>query len=150
MKETGALLAGETSGHIFFQDSWYGFGDALYAGARLLEILADRGELPVEVFAKLPGGVATPELHLEMPKKQLKTFMQALVNAASFEEGAELSTVDGLRVDFSDGWGLVRASDTASRVVLRFEADGPAALERIQASFRQQLLALDNELELPF
>ncbi len=149
MKETGALLAGEMSGHIFFKERWYGFDDALYAAARLLEILVEQGKPPAAVFAELPGGVATPELRLDMPEERHAQFMQDLVSSARFETG-EVFTVDGLRVDFKEGWGLVRASNTTPCLVLRFEADHKAALETVQDRFREKLLALDPTLRLPF
>ncbi len=149
MKETGALLAGEMSGHIFFKERWYGFDDALYAAARLLEILVEQSKPPAAVFAELPGGVATPELRLDMPEERHAQFMQDLVSSARFETG-EVFTVDGLRVDFKEGWGLVRASNTTPCLVLRFEADHQAALETVQDRFREKLLALDPTLKLPF
>ncbi|MGH8603812.1 MAG: phosphomannomutase/phosphoglucomutase, partial [Gammaproteobacteria bacterium] len=149
MKETGALLAGEMSGHIFFKERWYGFDDALYASARLLEILVEQSKPPAAVFAELPGGVATPELRLDMPEQRHAQFMRDLVSSARFETG-EVFTVDGLRVDFKEGWGLVRASNTTPCLVLRFEADHQAALETVQDRFREKLLALDPTLRLPF
>ncbi|MGH6635616.1 MAG: phosphomannomutase/phosphoglucomutase [Gammaproteobacteria bacterium] len=149
IKETGALLAGEMSGHIFFKERWYGFDDALYAAARLLEILVEQSKSPAAVFAELPGGVATPELRLDMPEERHAQFMQDLVSSAQFETG-DVFTVDGLRVDFKDGWGLVRASNTTPCLVLRFEADHQAALKTVQERFREKLLALDPTLKLPF
>ena len=150
MKETGALLAGEMSGHIFFKERWYGFDDGLYAGARLLEILS-REDPPVSaVFARLPDAVSTPELnvHFEADGAQHE-FMRAFAERARFE-GAEVSRIDGIRADFPDGWGLVRASNTTPSLVIRFEADSRAALERIQAQFREQMHAVRPDLELPF
>ncbi len=149
MKETGALLAGEMSGHIFFKERWYGFDDALYAAARLLEILVGESNPPAEVFAELPGGVATPELRLDMPEERHASFMQTLIERAEFD-GGQPSTVDGLRVDFADGWGLIRASNTTPCLVLRFEADDEAALAKVQQRFRHQLLSIDPNLHLPF
>ncbi len=149
MKETGALLAGEMSGHIFFKERWYGFDDALYAAARLLEILIEQNKPPAAVFAELPGGVATPELRLDMPEERHAQFMQDLVSSAQFQTG-EVFTVDGLRVDFKEGWGLVRASNTTPCLVLRFEGDHQAALKIVQERFREKLLALDPTLKLPF
>ncbi|MCI0403116.1 MAG: phosphomannomutase/phosphoglucomutase, partial [Acidobacteria bacterium] len=149
MKETGALLAGEMSGHIFFKERWFGFDDALYAAARLLEILVEQSKPPSTVFSELPGGVATPELRLDMPEERHAQFMHDLLSRAQFESG-EVSTVDGLRVDFKEGWGLVRASNTTPCLVLRFEANDEASLKNVQAHFREKLLALDNKLKLPF
>ena len=149
MRETGALLAGEMSGHIFFKERWYGFDDAMYAAARLLELLLGFKQPPAEIFAKLPTGITTPELNLNMAEGEPHPFMDELVAAASFADG-KISTVDGLRVDYKDGWGLVRASNTTPCLVLRFEADDQAALERIQGEFRTALLAQNPDLELPF
>lgn len=149
MLETGALLAGEMSGHIFFKERWYGFDDALYSAARLLEILVNAGRSPDEVFADLPGGVATPELRLDMPEDQHAGFMQQVLEAANFEDG-EVSTIDGLRVDFSDSWGLIRASNTTPCLVLRFEGDDAAALQRVTKRFGELLHAVDSSLVLPF
>ncbi len=150
MKETGALLAGEMSGHIFFKERWYGFDDGLYAGARLLEILS-KADRPVSaVFGALPEAVSTPELnvHFEADGAQ-HAFMRAFAEKARFE-GAEVSRIDGIRADFPDGWGLVRASNTTPSLVIRFEADSEAALKRIQEQFRAQMLAVRPDLDLPF
>ncbi len=151
MKETGAQLAGEMSGHFFFRERWYGFDDGVYAAARLLEILADdpEGRTPEQIFATLPKGVATPELHIAMPEGESHPFIERFRQRAQFE-GARLTTIDGLRADWHDGWGLVRASNTTPVLVLRFDADSEAALKRIQDLFRIQLLACDAALKLPF
>jgi phosphomannomutase/phosphoglucomutase len=149
MRESEAPLAGEMSGHIFFKERWYGFDDALYAAARLLEILVRDPRPPGEVFAELPGGLATPELRIDMPEPEHAPFMAKLVAQASFE-GGSLATVDGLRVDFADGWGLIRPSNTTPCLVLRFEADNEAALKRIQDAFRSLLAKLGPDLDLPF
>ncbi|HET7591862.1 MAG TPA: phosphomannomutase/phosphoglucomutase, partial [Rhodanobacteraceae bacterium] len=151
MRETGAQLAGEMSGHFFFRERWYGFDDGVYAAARLLEILADdpEGRTPEEIFATLPKGVSTPELHVQMQEGQNHPFIARFREAAHFE-GARLTTIDGLRADWPDGWGLVRASNTTPVLVLRFDADNPDALKRIQEAFRAQILACDSTLTLPF
>ncbi len=149
MQETGALLAGEMSGHIFFKERWYGFDDALYSAARLLEILVNSDQSPAEVFASLPGGVATPELRLDMPEEAHAGFMEKVLAAAAFDD-AEVTTIDGLRVDFADSWGLIRPSNTTPCLVLRFEGDDEAALEGVKARFRELLLGVDASLELPF
>lgn len=149
MKETGALLAGEMSGHIFFKERWYGFDDALYAAARLLEILVKDGRSPTEVFSELPDGVTTPELRLDMPEERHRPFMQQVMAAARFDNATVLD-IDGLRVDFADGWGLIRASNTTPCLVLRFEGDDEAALSRIQDEFRRLLWSVDDSLSLPF
>ena len=151
MKETGAQLAGEMSGHFFFRERWYGFDDGVYAAARLLEILADdpEGREPDAIFATLPKGVATPELHIALEEGQNHPFIARFRERARFD-GARLTTLDGVRADWPDGFGLVRASNTTPVLVLRFDADSPSALQRIEEAFRQQLLACDPELKLPF
>ncbi|MBL4852486.1 MAG: phosphomannomutase/phosphoglucomutase [Gammaproteobacteria bacterium] len=149
MKQTGALLAGDMSGHIFFQERWYGFDDALYTAARLLEIVAADLRSSYELFAEIPNGVSTPELKLEMDDAASTTFMQQLLAAADFPD-ANIITIDGLRVEFEDGWGLVRASNTTPCLVMRFEADNPSSLQRVQGEFRQLMLGLDSALNLPF
>ncbi|MEW5835955.1 MAG: phosphomannomutase/phosphoglucomutase [Pseudomonadota bacterium] len=151
MRETGAELAGEMSGHFFFKERWYGFDDGIYAAARLLEILA--GDLedrtPEEIFATCPKGVSTPELKIELPEGEQKRFMEAFREKASFPD-ATLVTIDGVRADWPDGWGLVRASNTTPVLVLRFDADNPTALKRIQQVFREQLFLVKPGLKLPF
>ncbi|HSR65157.1 MAG TPA: phosphomannomutase/phosphoglucomutase, partial [Xanthomonadaceae bacterium] len=149
MRETEAELAGEMSGHFFFGERWYGFDDGIYAAARLLEILAAHPESPSEQLDALPDGVSTPELKVEAPDGNPHAFVERFRKAAKFE-GARSSTIDGLRVDWNDGWGLVRASNTTPVLVLRFDADSAQALARIQAAFREQLLALKPDLALPF
>lgn len=151
MKETDAALAGEMSGHFFFGERWYSFDDAIYAAARLMEILASDIEqrTPQEVFDTLPKGVSTPELKIPMHEGEHYRFMETFSRKATFE-GARLTTIDGVRADWPDGWGLVRASNTTPVLVLRFDADNAKALRRIQDVFRSQLLALDSSLPLPF
>ena len=151
MRETGAELAGEMSGHFFFKERWYGFDDGIYAGARLLEILA--GDLdertPEQIFATCPKGVSTPELKIEMKEGEHYKFIEKFRQSASFGDAA-LTTIDGVRADWPDGWGLVRPSNTTPILVLRFDADNDAALKRIQNVFREQLHAIDPALKLPF
>jgi len=149
MRETGAELAGEMSGHFFFGERWFGFDDGIYAAARLVEILSARAEPPEDVLAALPNGVSTPEIKVDAPNGDPHAFVERFRAAAQFEN-ARASTIDGLRVDFADGWGLVRASNTTPVLVMRFDADSEEALKRIQGEFRAQLLALDPELQLPF
>ena len=149
MRETGAELAGEMSGHFFFKERWYGFDDGIYAAARLLEILSVQPDTPAATLAALPNGVSTPEIKVDAPDGDPHSFVERFRTAAQFE-GARLSTIDGLRVDFPDGWGLVRASNTTPVLVMRFDADNAAALKRIQQAFREQLLALKPDLSLPF
>jgi phosphomannomutase/phosphoglucomutase len=149
MKETGALLAGEMSGHIFFKERWFGFDDALYSAARLLEILSGDARTSSDVFAELPDSLNTPELNVPMAEGEPSVFMEKLLNGAHFEN-AQIATIDGLRVEFERGWGLVRASNTTPCLVLRFEADDELALSTIQDEFRRVMLQADPSLLLPF
>jgi phosphomannomutase/phosphoglucomutase len=151
MRETGAELAGEMSGHFFFKERWYGFDDGIYAGARLLEILSGDPEerTPEAIFATCPKGVSTPELKVAMVEGEHYRFIEKFRQRATFGD-ATLTTIDGVRADWPDGWGLVRPSNTTPILVLRFDADNAAALERIQNVFRAQLLAIDPSLKLPF
>ena len=151
MRERDAQLGGEMSGHIFFRDRWPGFDDGLYAGARLLELLAADERSSQEVFAELPDSVNTPEMNISFANEGDNfTFMEKLVEHARFDDARSVLRIDGLRVDYADGWGLARPSNTTPVVVTRFEADDEAALARIQNAFREQILAVDPELELPF
>ncbi len=149
MRETGAELAGEMSGHFFFAERWFGFDDGIYAAARLLEILAARDEAPGDVLRGLPGGVSTPEIKIAAPAADPHGFVDGFREIASFGDG-RVSTIDGVRVDWPDGWGLIRASNTTPVLVLRFDADNEAALQRIQAVFREQLLAFAPDLPVKF
>ncbi|MEJ2534702.1 MAG: hypothetical protein P8008_04375, partial [Gammaproteobacteria bacterium] len=149
MKEVHAPFAGEMSGHFFFEDRWYGFDCGIYSAARLLEILARDERPPQEVLDELPNSVSTPELKVHLEEGENHSFIEAFQAQASFE-GARISTIDGLRADFDHGWGLVRASNTTPVLVLRFDADDEEALKRVQEAFREQLLAVRSDLELPF
>ena len=149
LKQTGAPLAGEMSGHIFFADRWYGFDDALYAAARLVQILIGLGEPSSRVFARLPAAKSTPELRIRIGEGR-QTQLVDLLLAGDYFADAKKSTIDGLRVDFPDRWGLARASNTEPSLVLRFEGVDDDALDRIKEEFRQALLAVDPSLELPF
>jgi phosphomannomutase/phosphoglucomutase len=149
LKEDGALLAGEMSGHIFFNDRWFGFDDACYTAARLLEILGESERSSAEAFALIPDAISTPELRLDMVEGAHYVFMERIKKEAKFPD-AELITLDGVRAEFVDGWGLVRASNTTPCLTLRFEADNAAALERIKQLFRKVLMGLDASLKLPF
>jgi len=151
MRETDAELAGEMSGHFFFRERWYGFDDAIYSAARLMEILAAdvEGRTPQQIFDSLPKGVSTPELKIPLHEGEHYRFIEKFKEKSSFE-GARVTTIDGVRADWPDGWGLVRASNTTPVLVLRFDADNDAALLRIENAFRKQLLALDPKLALPF
>ena len=149
LRETGAPLAGEMSGHVFFKDRWYGFDDALYAGARLLEILSAEAD-PGAVLEGLPDAVSTPELHLKVAEGENYSLMDKLKSTARFDGAREVIAIDGLRVEYPDGFGLARASNTTPVVVLRFEADNEAALKRIQGDFRRALLAVKPDAKLDF
>lgn len=149
LHETGAPLGGEMSGHIFFNDRWYGFDDAIYAAVRLLEILSMDPRDSAEVFGQLPEAVSTPELRLDLTEGEPQQLVAALLEKASFAD-ARVTTIDGLRVDFPDGWGLVRASNTEPCVVLRFEGSDEAALERIETNFRELIERVRPGLRLPF
>jgi len=149
MKEVGAPFAGEMSGHFFFKERWYGFDCGIYAAARLLEILAADERRPQDVLCGLPDSISTPELKVHMPEGENHAFITKLQENATFAD-ARINTIDGLRADFPDGWGLVRASNTTPILVVRFEGDSEASLQRIKEVFRQQLTAIDSKLELPF
>jgi phosphomannomutase/phosphoglucomutase len=149
MKETGALLAGEMSGHIFFKERWFGFDDGMYAGARLLEYLSKRPDINAE-FARLPDSVNTPELQIKLKEGENYALIRQLQQSAKFEGAREVITIDGLRVEYPDGFGLARASNTTPVVVLRFEADNAAALMRIQEDFRKVLKSAAPQADLPF
>lgn len=145
IRETGALLGGEFSGHICFGERWYGFDDALYAAARLLEILGASHESTDAFFARFPQTVSTPELKVATTEQTKFSIIETLARQADFGEGA-LTTLDGVRVDYADGWGLVRASNTSPFLTLRFEADDAAALDRIQTTFDAALRRIDPGL----
>ena len=149
MTETGAMLGGEFSGHIFIRERWFGFDDALYAAVRVLEIIAADERPSAEQFAELPDSPATPEYHLPLKEGENRTLMERLAAQANFAD-AELVTMDGLRVEFADGWGLVRPSNTTPTLVFRFEADNDAALARIQDRIRDWLGSVAPELQAPF
>jgi phosphomannomutase/phosphoglucomutase len=149
MKETGAALAGEMSGHTFFRERWYGFDDALYAGARLLEILSQHDN-PSAVLDALPDAVSTPELQVACAEGEHHALIANLGATAQFPGATEVVRIDGLRVEYADGFGLARASNTTPTIVLRFEADDAAALARIQGEFRRVLDAAKPGIALPF
>ncbi len=149
MRETGALLAGEMSGHIFFKERWYGFDDGIYACARLLEILSDDSRSPAEVFAELPESISTPELSMTTAEGRNVELVEKLI-ANGDMQGAKLIKIDGVRAEFQHGWGLMRASNTMPAVIFRFEADDINGLKYVQDVFRQELLKIDPELKLPF
>lgn len=148
MKELGSPFAGEMSGHFFFKERWYGVDDGIYGAARLLEILSRSEQTPTEILSALPTGVSTPELKVEMEEGQNHAFIKRFQDEARFPE-AKVSTIDGLRADFPDGWGLCRASNTTPVVILRFEADDEQALNRIKRAFAGRMREIDPNLNLP-
>jgi len=149
MKEVGAALAGEMSGHTFFKERWYGFDDGLYAGARLLEILS-RHANPSAVLDALPDAVSTPELNVACAEGEHHALVAKLGETAQFPGATDVIRIDGLRVEYPDGFGLARGSNTTPVIVLRFEADNPAALARIKGEFRRVLEAAKPGIALPF
>ncbi|MFN0039412.1 MAG: phosphomannomutase/phosphoglucomutase [Burkholderiales bacterium] len=149
MKETGAALAGEMSGHVFFKERWYGFDDGTYAGARLLEILSGLPDIEA-AFDALPDSVNTPELQIKLREGENYSLIESMRQNARFPGAQEIITIDGLRVEYSDGFGLARPSNTTPVVVLRFEADNAPALARIQAEFRRAFNEARPGLTLPF
>ena len=149
LRETGAPLGGEMSGHIFFKDRWYGFDDGLYAGARLLELLS-QVENPSAVLNALPQSASTPELHLKLEEGENFELIGRLQKEARFAEAEGIVTIDGVRVEYADGFGLARASNTTPVVVMRFEGETPEALRRIQEAFRRAILAVKPDAKLPF
>ncbi len=149
MKETGALLAGEMSGHLFFKERWFGFDDGLYAGARLLEILSQMPDL-TSTLENLPDAVTTPELQIRLKEGENFQLISALQRSGQFEGASDIITLDGVRVEYADGFGLARSSNTTPVVVLRFEADNEAALSRIQGTFRREILKIRPDAVFPY
>lgn len=151
MKEVNAQLSGEMSGHFFFKERWYGFDDACYAAARMLEILSKYPDTTsiASVFNNLPDSINTPEINISIDEEKKFPFIERLKNEHSFSE-AKIITVDGIRVEFTDGWGLVRASNTTPCLVLRFEAADQSALSRIQTDFKEVILRIAPELKVLF
>ena len=147
MIETGALLAGEMSGHIFFKERWYGFDDGLYSAVRLCEILAKTKQTASAMFDRFPEDVSTPEININVTEDE-KFELVAQLQKCHFPSG-EVSTIDGIRVDYKDGWGLVRASNTTPVLVLRFEGESQAVLQRIQDEFQRHLHAVNTKLTVP-
>ncbi len=149
MKETGALLAGEMSGHIFFKERWFGFDDGIYSAARLLEIISLDSRNVDQVFSAFPVSHSTPEITVEVTDENKFAIIERLQREAKWGD-ASITTLDGVRADYPKGWGLVRASNTTPMLVLRFEGDSPEDLAQIQALFREQILALEPDINLPF
>jgi phosphomannomutase/phosphoglucomutase len=149
LRETGAPLAGEMSGHVFFKDRWYGFDDGLYTGARMLEILS-RVDDPSKLLNGLPNSLSTPELQLKLAEGENFELIGRLQQSAKFDGADDVLTIDGLRVEYPDGFGLARSSNTTPVIVFRFEADSEEALGRIQNDFRRVILAEKADAQLPF
>jgi len=149
IKETGAMLAGEMSGHIFFSERWFGFDDGLYAAARLIEILSADPRPSSEIFAEFPDSVNTPEINVALQEGENIAFVEELLSKSPFPE-AKITDIDGLRADFLHGWGLVRASNTTPSLVLRFEADSEEELFKIQKKFKDVMIQIRPDIELPF
>ena len=149
LRETGALLAGEMSGHTFFKERWYGFDDALYGGARLLEILSKESDAN-PLLKGLPNAPSTPELHWGLSEGEPHALVARLQASKPFPGAERVVTIDGVRVEYADGFGLARASNTTPVIVLRFEADTAAALERIKKDFRNALQPLKPNAPLPY
>ncbi|MFP5302284.1 phosphomannomutase/phosphoglucomutase [Cobetia sp. SIMBA_158] len=150
MKETGAALAGEMSGHIFFKERWFGFDDGIYGAARLLEILAKQDVDADTFFARFPQDLGTPEINVEVTDENKFAIVERLVSEGDFGSDGVKTTLDGIRVDYADGWGLCRASNTTPMLVLRFEGKSEAALERIKDSFRAALKQAEPSIQAPF
>ncbi len=149
MQETNALLGGEFSGHMFFGERWYGFDDGMYAAGRLAEILSTHGASLDETLAEFPASISTPEILIPINEADKFTVMEKIINNADFSSG-KVNTLDGIRVDYRDGWGLVRASNTTAALTARFEANSDDALEVIKQEFRAQIGLVEPGLELRF
>ncbi|MCB1614419.1 MAG: phosphomannomutase/phosphoglucomutase, partial [Pseudomonadales bacterium] len=149
MQETGALLGGELSGHIFFKERWLGFDDGLYAAARLLEIMTIRDQSLEQIMISFPATASTPEIKVPIAEDKKFSFIQQLIANGDFGEG-KIITMDGLRAEYTNGWGLVRASNTSAALTLRFEADDDFALAEIMNIFREQISRIDSGLKLHF
>lgn len=149
MQQEKAAFAGEMSGHFFFQDKWFGFDDGIYAGARFLEIVSQDERTVEEIFATLPQSYATPELRVAMADEVKFSFMTTLMEKAEFPD-ARINTIDGLRIEYPYGWGLIRASNTSPYLIVRFEAESEEGLQKIKNEFTSFLLSIDKTLVLPF
>jgi phosphomannomutase/phosphoglucomutase len=146
MIETGAILGGEMSGHICFAERWFGFDDGLYAAARLLELVGSQSEGLDELLEEFPSSLATPEIQIEVDDERKFQIIEALNESATFE-GGTITRIDGIRVDYTEGWGLVRASNTNPILTLRFEAVNEAAMARIKNTFRTEIQAVQEDLD---
>ena len=149
LHESDAKIAAEMSGHFYFQDRWFGFDDALYAAARLLEILSQESDSSDRIFSSLPDSINTPELRVKIDDEEKFNFIEKFKAHATFKDG-RITTLDGVRVDFNFGFGLIRASNTTPCLILRFEADTKQNLLSIQEMFRKQIVMIEPQLSLPF
>ena len=149
LKETNAPLAGEMSGHIFFNDRWFGFDDAIYAGARLIEVLSKKNE-PGKYLDSLPESVSTPELKYKHPSLSSVFLVESVKSDGVFPTAKKFISIDGIRVEYDDGFGLARSSNTTPVVVFRFEANNEESLTRIKNEFRKVFLSIDSSMQLPF
>jgi len=147
LKKSGAPLAGEMSGHIFFNDQWYGFDDGHYSAFRLLEIIAKQNKPLADMFKNLPKAFSTPEINIDVLESRKFSIVDDFIQKSSFDNGEKV-TIDGLRVNFQDGWGLLRASNTTPKLVLRFEAQTSERLDEIQKLFLDQLKQIDESIEI--
>lgn len=150
MRELNAVLGGELSGHIYLNDRWYGFDDSLYASARLLELLSHQFDPVSKVFSEFPDDISTAEITINTDEQKKFSIIQKLASEPSLQQDARVSTIDGIRSDFADGWGLVRASNTSAKLTLRFAGNDQAALNRIQQLYKSALLQHAPELHIPF
>ena len=149
MRETEAPFGGEGSGHLYFNERWFGFDDALYAAARLLEILAKAEATSSEAFEELPEGLSSEEINVPVPDKVKFKLIKALIAKGDFGDG-EVSTIDGLRVDYKHRWLLARASNTTPSIVVKFEADNEVSLEAVKDTLKKQLLKIAPKIKLNF
>jgi phosphomannomutase/phosphoglucomutase len=149
LKETGSPLGGEMSGHVFFKDRWYGFDDGMYAGARLLEILSKVADMTA-TLNDLPQSTSTPELQLKLNEGENFAIIAEMQKNANFPGSTEIINIDGLRVEYPDGFGLARSSNTTPVIVMRFEAETPEALARIQSALKDAILAVKPDAVLPY
>jgi phosphomannomutase/phosphoglucomutase len=147
LKKTNAPLAGEMSGHIFFNDQWYGFDDGHYSAFRLIEVLKNSKSPLSTIFDQLPKAYSTPEININVDESKKFKIVEDFVSQSDFGKGEKI-TIDGLRVNFSDGWGLLRASNTTPKLVLRFEANSPERLDEIQNIFLNQLKKIDETINI--
>jgi phosphomannomutase len=146
--KNNAILGGEMSGHIFFNDKWFGFDDGIYASLRFLEICSSYDELQ-SVINDLPKSITTPEINIKFEGNNHFTFMDLFVKLTKFE-GAEIVNIDGMKIIYSFGWGLIRCSNTSSNLVLRFEADDEKSLNKIKTIMKNAMLKIDKNLDIPF